>query len=184
MSKYNLVIHPDKRLRKIAKAAENFDQELKEDAEAMFEIMYAKKGIGLAATQIALDKRLIVMDVPLENSEGRIPEEGDPEYKKKKLVLVNPEILELSQETKIHEEGCLSLPNQFAAVERPARVKIKFFNLEGQEETLETGGLLAVCIQHEIDHLNGILFIDHISRLKRERIEAKLAKELKRKNEE
>lgn len=184
MSKYSLVIYPDKRLKRVAQPVKNFDQELKEDAAAMFEIMYAKKGIGLAATQIALDKRLIVMDVPRENAEGKIPEEDSPDYVKEKLVLVNPEILEFSQECKDHEEGCLSLPNQFATVSRPAKIKVKFFDLEGKEIIKEADGLLAVCIQHEIDHLNGIVFIEHISRLKKERIEAKLAKEMKRKNEE
>ena len=183
MSVYNILIHPDKRLRKTAEPVEVFDAQLREIAEKMFATMRSAKGIGLAATQVNIHRRLIVMEVPQGDGKTR-EERGDEDLPRQQFVLVNPEILERSKELSEFEEGCLSLPNQFAKVVRPARVKLRFYDLDGQKHELEAEGLLAVCIQHEIDHLNGILFIDHLSRLKRERIESRLAKYLKNKTEQ
>ncbi len=171
MSVYPILIHPDKRLRKIAKPVETFTPELKTIVENLFETMYAARGIGLAATQVDIHQRIIVMDVPREMAEDS-PE--PPEHDK--LVLINPELLTTSAQTKDHEEGCLSIPEQYASVSRPAEIRLRWQDPDGNTHEQDMDGLLAVCVQHEMDHLNGIVFVDHISRLKRERIEKKLAK--------
>lgn len=134
----------------------------------MFAAMYAAPGIGLAAPQVGVGLRLAVVDL-------------QPDDKPAPIVLVNPEIVAVSEERALREEGCLSLPGQYAEVERPARVKVRFQDLTGARQEIEADGLLAACLQHEIDHLDGVLFVDHLSPLKRNMILRKLAKELKAK---
>ncbi|MBW8320545.1 MAG: peptide deformylase, partial [Rhizobium sp.] len=127
-------------------------------ADDMLETMYEAPGIGLAAIQIGVPRRLLVIDVSKEDEE------------KRPLVFINPEIITSSDERSVYEEGCLSIPDYYAEVERPASVTVKSLDRDGKEQLTEADGLLATCLQHEIDHLNGILFIDHISRLKREMV--------------
>jgi peptide deformylase len=137
----------------------------------MFATMYRAPGIGLAAPQVGVGLRLTVIDLMRD-------EKPDP------IVLINPELIAASDELATREEGCLSLPNQFAEITRPARVEIRYLNQEGTRHTIEADGLLAACIQHEMDHLNGILFIDHLSNLKRNMILRRLAKEQRQKQRE
>ena len=159
---------PDPKLRAKAKPVQPGDSRVPELAERMLATMYKAPGIGLAAPQIGELLRLVVVDI-------------HPDEKPAPMVLVNPEILAESQEVATREEGCLSLPNQFADVTRPARVKVRWQDLTGARKEIEADGLLAACLQHEIDHLNGVLFVDHISALKRNMLLRKLAKELKSK---
>jgi len=159
---------PDPKLRAKAKPVQPGDARVPELAERMLATMYKAPGIGLAAPQIGELLRLVVVDI-------------HPDEKPAPMVLVNPEILAESQEVATREEGCLSLPNQFADVTRPARVKVRWQDLTGARKEIEADGLLAACLQHEIDHLNGVLFVDHISALKRNMLLRKLAKELKSK---
>ena len=162
MKKLEVLHFPDKRLRKIAKPVEKVNQEIKDIIEQMFFTMYEEKGIGLAATQVNIQKRLIVIDV----SENR----------DKKLFLINPEIISLSDDLDTMEEGCLSVPGFYESVSRPKTVKVSSLDFNSNRIEFEANGLLATCIQHEIDHLNGKLFVDHISALKRNRIEKKITK--------
>ena len=156
---------PDPRLRQVSKPVDAVDDELRALMDDMLETMYDAPGIGLAAIQIGVPKRVIVMDLAGED------EEPDPRY------YVNPEILDPSEDTNLYEEGCLSVPEFFDEVERPARCRVKFLDYNGDEQVIDADGMLATCIQHEMDHLEGVLFIDHLSRLKRERILKKLKKE-------
>ncbi|UUR08830.1 peptide deformylase [Sphingomonas glaciei] len=164
-----IVCIPDPILREISTPVEAFDAELKTLIADMFETMYAAPGIGLAAVQVGVPKRLLVID---------LQEEEDAEGKpvKDPSVFINPEILEESDSFVPYKEGCLSIPDQYAEVMRPDRVKAKWQDADGGWQEGDIDGLLAVCLQHEIDHLNGVLFIDHISRLKREMLLKKLAK--------
>jgi len=161
-----LVIAPDPRLKTKSSHVEMVDDSLRQLVRDMFDTMYQEKGIGLAAVQVGILKRLLIADVTWRD-------EGGPG---KQYALVNPEILESSEDPHIYKEGCLSFPEQFADVERPASVRVRYLDLDGkqQEETFE--GLLATCVQHEIDHLNGIVFVDHISLAKRDMILRKLKK--------
>ncbi|WP_017345831.1 peptide deformylase [Pantoea sp. A4] len=161
MSVLQVLHFPDERLRKIAAPVKEVNAEVQRIVDDMFETMYAEEGIGLAATQVDIHRRIIVIDVS-ENREDR-------------LVLINPELLETSGETGI-EEGCLSIPEQRAFVPRAEKVKIRALDREGNTYEREADGLLAICIQHEIDHLDGKLFIDYLSPLKRQRIKQKLEK--------
>ena len=138
----------------------------------MLETMYAAPGIGLAAVQIGILKRLIVIDISKEKENE----------KKNPLFLINPQIISQSNNKSTYEEGCLSLPGHFAEIERPAECQIKFIDYHGKEKELRAEGLLATCIQHEIDHLNGILFIDYLSKLKKDMIVKKLIKHKKELN--
>lgn len=156
---------PDPRLRQVSKPVDAVDDELRALMDDMLETMYDAPGIGLAAIQIGVPKRVIVMDLAGED------EEPAPRY------YVNPEILDPSDDTNLYEEGCLSVPEFFDEVERPARCRVKFLDYNGDEQIIDADGMLATCIQHEMDHLEGVLFIDHLSRLKRERILKKLKKE-------
>jgi peptide deformylase len=155
---------PDPKLKLVSKPVERVDDALRALMDDMLETMYAAPGIGLAAIQIGEPVRVIVMDLAREG------EEPAPHY------FVNPEIVWASEETAPYEEGCLSVPEIYDEVERPARVKIKYLNYKGEEIVEDCEGLYAVCIQHEMDHLNGVLFIDHLSRLKRDRAVAKVKK--------
>lgn len=162
---------PDPRLRTISTPVEEIDDALQQLIDDMFETMYAAPGIGLAAIQVGVPKRLLVIDLQEPESD----EEGAPAVKRP-MVFINPRILDGSPELSIYNEGCLSVPDQFAEVERPATVRVSWMDRDGRirEETLD--GLLATCIQHEMDHLEGVLFIDHLSRLKRDMVLKKLAK--------
>ena len=166
MSKKKILIEPDPILRKKCEPLENVDDDVRKLMNDMLETMYKAPGIGLAAIQVGILKRIVVIDISKEE-------------KKNPLFLVNPEIIYKSKNTSVYEEGCLSLPGQFAEIERPAECHIKYINYNGKEKKLETKGLLATCIQHEIDHLNGILFIDYLSKLKKDMIIKKLVKHKK-----
>jgi peptide deformylase len=170
MSQKKIVIEPDPILRKKSETLEKVDNELRVLLDDMLETMYAAPGIGLAAVQIGILKRLIVIDISKDKE------------KKNPLFFINPEIISTSNKTSIYEEGCLSLPGHFAEIERPAECKIKFVDYNGKERELKANGLLATCIQHEVDHLNGILFIDYLSKLKKDMIVKKLIKHKKELN--
>ena len=156
---------PDARLKQVSAPVAVVDDDIRVLLDDMLETMYEAKGIGLAAIQINVPLRIIVMDLAGEEEEAR------------PLYLVNPQILDPSDETSLYQEGCLSVPEFYEEVERPARCRVKFLDYHGKEQSLDADGLFATCIQHEMDHLNGVLFIDHISRLKRDRIIRKLKKE-------
>lgn len=161
MALLEILHYPDPRLRNVAEPVVDFDNEIKNLVSDMFETMYAAPGIGLAATQVNVHKRILVADV----SEGR----------DKGICLINPKIIELAGKEQM-EEGCLSVPGVFELVERADAIKVAAFDRDGKAITVEAGGLLAVCIQHEIDHLDGKLFVDYLSQLKRSRIRKKLEK--------
>jgi peptide deformylase len=158
---------PDPVLKQVSKPVEGVDDELRVLMDDMLETMYAAPGIGLAAVQVGVAKRVIVMDLARED------EPKSPRY------FVNPEITWESEEMAVREEGCLSVPEIYDEVERPARVGLKYLNYQGEPVEEDAEGILAVCIQHELDHLNGVLFIDHLSRLKRDRAIAKVKKAAK-----
>ena len=160
---------PDPVLRQISTPVETIDDELRELVENMFDTMYAAPGIGLAAVQVGVPKRLLVIDL-------QECEDEDSEPVRDPRVFINPEILETSETTRPYQEGCLSVPDQYAEVLRPDRVRARWLDRDGTQQERWIDGLLAVCLQHEIDHLNGILFIDHLSRLKRDMIMKKLVK--------
>lgn len=155
---------PDPRLKKKAQAVEKVDDEIRQLMDDMLETMYAAPGIGLAAPQVGVLKRVIVVDVA-----GR---EEDPQPVK----MANPEIIDVSDEDSGYEEGCLSLPENYAEVQRPATCRVRYLDEENEIRTLDCDGLLATCVQHEIDHLEGILFVDHLTALKRNMILRKLVK--------
>jgi peptide deformylase len=164
-----ILLVPDPRLRAKARPVGPADADaVRGLAPKMLDAMYKAPGIGLAAPQVGEMLRMFVVDLQKE-------EKPDP------LVLVNPEIVAVSDELAVREEGCLSLPGQYAEVQRPARVKMRYFDLEGAKREIEADGLLATCLQHEYDHLDGKLFVDHLSTLKRNMILRKLAKDLKAK---
>ncbi|GAA4533667.1 peptide deformylase [Chelativorans composti] len=149
---------------------ERIDDELRKFAADMFDTMYDAPGIGLAAVQVGEPIRMLVLDV------------AGKDEPKNPQVFINPEILAKSEDMNVHEEGCLSIPDYYAEVERPARISVKALDLDGKEKIVEADGILATCLQHEIDHLNGVLFIDHLSKLKRDMVIRKfrkLAKERK-----
>ena len=164
MTARKILIEPDPILRKKCAPLETVDNETRKLMKDMLETMYRAPGIGLAAIQIGILKRLIVIDLSKD------------EEKKNPLFFVNPEIIYRSKNTSVYEEGCLSLPGQYAEIERPAECKLKYIDYDGKEKELEADGLLATCIQHEVDHLNGILFIDYLSKLKKSMILKKLLK--------
>ncbi len=155
---------PNPVLKQVSQPVAKVDDELRALMDDMLETMYDAPGIGLAAIQIGVPKRVIVMDL------ARQDEEPQPRY------FVNPEILWASEETAPYEEGCLSVPEYFDEIERPARVKLRYLNYQGEQVEEDAEGLFAVCIQHEMDHLEGVLFIDHLSRLKREQAVKKVRK--------
>jgi peptide deformylase len=172
MALREIILLPDKRLRLKSEPVGKITAEIKKLVEEMFEAMYAAPGIGLAAIQVGVPKRVVTMD--LSKKEG----EKEPQ------VFINPEITWASDEKSVYEEGCLSIPEVHEDVERPAKVRIKYLDLDGKPHEAEADGLFATCIQHEVDHLNGKLFIDHISKLKRDRIVKKFSKAAKRAEEE
>ena len=165
MSIKTILTEPNKILRQISKPVEKVGDEERELMRDMLETMYSANGIGLAAIQIGIPKRIIVMDLSKE------------ENKKLPMYFVNPVITEKNNENKTYEEGCLSVPNQFAEIDRPNKCKVEYLDFDGNKQTIQAEGLLATCIQHEIDHLEGILFIDYLSKLKKEMIIKKLSKQ-------
>ncbi len=164
-----LVILPDSQLRLVSEPVAAVTDEIRRLADDMLETMYEAPGIGLAAIQIGVPKRVVTIDLSREG------EEKPPQ------VFINPEILWSSDELSTYEEGCLSIPDYYEEVERPAKVKVRSINLAGDTVEVDAEGLLATCLQHEIDHLNGVLFIDHISKLKRDRVVRKFTKLAKEK---
>ncbi len=168
MTKLRILEFPDPRLRKKAAPVELVDDELRQLIDDMFETMYEAPGIGLAATQVDVHKRLLVADVS--------PERNEPH------VLINPEILE-KDGTTVTEEGCLSVPGYYEEVERAEHIMVRYLDRDGNEQVSEFEGLLAVCVQHEMDHLLGKLFVDYLSEVKRQRIRKRIAKERRQKPE-
>jgi peptide deformylase len=167
MALREILIVPDPILKQVSAPVDAVDDELRALMDDMLETMYAAPGIGLAAIQVGVPKRVIVMDLARE---GEAPA---PRY------FVNPEILWASEETAPYEEGCLSIPEIYDEVERPSQVKLRYLNYQGEQVEEDAEGLYAVCIQHEMDHLQGVLFIDHLSRLKREQAVKKVRKQAK-----
>jgi peptide deformylase len=168
MALRDILILPDKRLRLVSEPVKAIDAGVRALVDDMFETMYEAPGIGLAAIQVGVPKRVITMDLA-KKEEPRAPQ-----------VFINPRLVWQSEEKAIYEEGCLSIPEFYEEVERPAKVRVKYLDLDGAEHEIEAGELLATCLQHEIDHLNGILFIDHISKLKRDRVIKRFTKAAKR----
>jgi peptide deformylase len=158
---------PDKRLRLVSEPVKRIDAGVRALVDDMFETMYAAPGIGLAGIQIGAAKRVVVVDLSKKDETH------------KPMVFINPEIIWESEETATHEEGCLSIPEYYEEVERPGTVKVKYLDLDGKTHEVTADGLFATCIQHEIDHTNGVLFIDHISKLKRDRVVKKFSKAAK-----
>jgi peptide deformylase len=168
MSIRPLVILPDSKLRLVSEPVKEITQEIRQLAEDMLETMYDAPGVGLAAIQIGIPLRVVTMDV------SKSEDERQP------LVLINPEVVWASEEKRTYEEGCLSIPEYYEEVERPDRVRFRYMNLQGEVIEQDADGLMATCVQHEIDHLNGVLFIDYLSKLKRDRVMTKFKKAAKR----
>jgi peptide deformylase len=168
MSVRPILIIPDSKLRLVSAPVTKPARDLAPLIDDMFETMYDAPGIGLAAIQIGVPERVITVDLAREGEE------------KQPLALINPQVLWTSEERSVYEEGCLSIPDYYEEVERPAKVRIRFTDRDGAACEIEADGLLATCIQHEIDHLEGRLFIDHISKLKRDRVVKKFAKQARR----
>ena len=160
-----ILIHPDPRLKTVADPVAAVDDDVRRLADDMLQTMYEAPGIGLAAPQVGILKRMLVMDC--------VKEEDAPP---RPMVLINPEVTWSSEAKNVYEEGCLSIPDQYAEVERPAEVKVRWMTLDGKEEEEQFDGLWATCVQHEIDHLNGMLFIDYLKPLKRQMITRKMQK--------
>jgi peptide deformylase len=158
---------PDKKLRLVSAPVKKIDAGIRALVDDMFETMYAAPGIGLAGIQVGIDKRVVVMDLSKKDE------------KEEPRVFINPEVIWASNEKATHEEGCLSIPDYYEEVERPIEVKVKYLDLHGKTQEIAADGLFATCLQHEIDHTNGVLFIDHISKLKRDRIIKKFTKAAK-----
>ncbi len=167
MTVKKILIIPDPILRKKSEPVKKVDKDIQNLMDDMLETMYSAPGIGLAAIQIGVPKRIVVMDLSKEDE------------KKSPFYFINPELVWKSKSKATYEEGCLSIPNQFAKIQRPEKCKINFLDYNGKEKSIEADGLLATCIQHEIDHLNGVLFIDYLSKLKKNMIMKKLMKEQK-----
>lgn len=168
MALREIIVIPDTRLKLVSEPVASVDAEARKLADDMLETMYEAPGIGLAAIQIAVPKRIVTIDLARK------------EEPKKPIVLINPEITWTSEDLSVYEEGCLSIPDYYEEVERPAQCRVRYLDLDGKLQELDCDGLLATCVQHEVDHLNGVLFIDHLSRLKRERVMKKYAKAAKR----
>ena len=160
-----ILIHPDPRLRKLAEPVADLSDALRQLADDMLETMYDAPGVGLAAPQVGVSSRLIVMDC--------VKEEGAP---RQPLQMFNPEVFAASDALRVYEEGCLSIPEQFAEVTRPAEVTVRWIDRDGREQRQDFAGLWATCVQHEIDHLDGKLFIDYLTPLKRQLITRKMTK--------
>ncbi len=171
MALREIILLPDKRLRQVSDPVKAVDAEVRKLVEDMFETMYEAPGVGLAAIQVGVPRRIVTADIAKKDEE------------KQPQVFINPEIVWSSEEKSTYEEGCLSIPEYYEEVERPSQVKVKFTDLDGWAHEVDANGLLATVLQHEIDHLNGVLFIDHISKLKRDRVIKKFIKAAKRETE-
>ncbi len=169
MSFYQIITVPAPVLREKASPVDKVDDALRQQMDRMLETMYDAPGIGLAANQVNLLNRVLVMDVA----------HRDPESEKTPVCMANPQIIWQSEEPSVMEEGCLSLPDQFAEVQRPAKVKVRYLDYYGKEAELEAEGLASHCVQHEIDHLNGVLFVDYLSKLKRDMMIRRVKKIIK-----
>lgn len=167
MSKLDIILIPDRRLRQVCEPVAKVDGEVRRVLDDMLETMYAAPGIGLAAPQVGVMQRMLVIDVSRE---------GEP---KQPYCFINPKVVWASDEVSTYQEGCLSIPEYYEDVERPSKVRVEYLDRDGAEQEMVVEGLLSTCLQHEIDHLNGVLFIDHISRLKRERVMKKFIKRAK-----
>jgi peptide deformylase len=167
MAVRDIIKLPDKRLRLKSESVQKVDAGIKKLVDDMFETMYDAPGIGLAAVQLGIAKRVVTMDLSKKEDDA------------KPLVFINPEITWASEEKATYEEGCLSIPEYYEEVERPAEVKVKYTDLDGKSHEITAKGLLATCLQHEIDHTNGVLFIDYLSKLKRDRVIKKFTKAAK-----
>ena len=167
MALRQIIIEPNKILRKKSLSVEKVDSEIQKLMDDMLETMYAAPGIGLAAIQVGIPKRVIVLDI--DQKEG----------KKNPIFFINPKIIEKSGNTSTYEEGCLSVPGQFAEIDRPDKCHIKYLDYYGEPKEIKAEGMLATCVQHELDHLEGILFIDYLSKLKKSMIIKKLSKQKK-----
>ena len=167
MALRQILTEPNKILRQKSLLVENVDKDVQILMDDMLETMYAAPGIGLAAIQVGVPKRVIILDI--EQKEGQ----------KKPIFLVNPEVIEKSENKSTYEEGCLSVPGQFAEIDRPEKCYVKYLDYYGEKKEIKAEGMLATCIQHEIDHLEGILFIDYLSKLKKSMIVKKLSKQKK-----
>ncbi len=163
-----ILILPDAKLRAISEPVAGIDAEVRKLVHDMFDTMYDAPGIGLAAIQVGVARRVVTIDTARDGEE------------KKPVALINPEIISASPELSVYSEGCLSIPEYFEEVERPAKVTVRFTDLDGAVREVPAEGLFATCVQHEIDHLNGVLFIDHISKLKRDRVMKKFIKQARR----
>jgi peptide deformylase len=170
VSKLDIITLPDRQLRAKSAPVERVDDEVRRFLDDMLETMYEAPGIGLAAVQVGVPRRMVTVDVA-----KREDEDADPDP----LFLINPEILWRSDERAVHEEGCLSIPEYYAEVERPASVRVRYLDRDGNLQEIEADNILAVCLQHEIDHLDGTLFIDHLSKLKRDMVIRKFTKQAK-----
>ena len=167
-----ILILPDARLRLVSEPVKSVDNSIRDLMDALVETMHDAPGIGLAAIQVGVPKRVLVLDLAKKD------EPPEPQF------FVNPEIVWSSEEKSIYEEGCLSIPEYYEEVERPFRVRAKFLDRDGAPREIEAEGLMATALQHEIDHLNGVLFIDHISKLKRDRVTKKFVKQAKQRESE
>ena len=176
MTIQKILTEPNKILREKSLRVENVDKDIQRLMDDMLETLYAAPGIGLAAIQVGVAKRVIVMDISRDRDRDK---DKDKEPKKNPMYFVNPEIVWKSEDKFTYEEGCLSVPNQFAEIDRPKQCHVKYLDYNGQPQELKADGLLSTCIQHEIDHLEGILFIDYLSKLKKEMIIKKLSKQTK-----
>ena len=163
---YDIVTIPDPVLKAIASPVENVDDALRRQMDGMLDAMYGAQGIGLAANQVGLLNRVLVMDV--EQREGGTT--------RRPVFMANPEIVSVSEEKALYEEGCLSIPGQYAEIERPASVRVRYLDYDGRKQEMLAERMMARCVQHEIDHLNGVLFIDYLSSLKRNMILRKMEK--------
>jgi peptide deformylase len=168
MALREIIILPDKRLRLVSEPVKTVDAGVRALVDDMFETMYEAPGVGLAAIQIGVPKRIVTADTAKKDEE------------KRPQVFLNPEVVWSSEDKATYEEGCLSIPEYYEEVERPTQVKVRYMDIDGKSQEIEANGLLATVLQHEIDHLNGVLFIDHISKLKRDRVIKKFAKAAKR----
>lgn len=171
MENYEIITVPDPVLKQVAQPVDKVDDKIRAQMDGMLQAMYDAPGIGLAANQVSLLNRVLVMDLSNRDED----EEPNP------IFMANPEIIHESEEMSVMQEGCLSIPKQHADVERPAIVRVKYLDYNGKQAELEAEGLLSHCVQHEIDHLNGVLFVDYLSSLKRNMILKKVAK-LKKQN--
>lgn len=170
VSKRDIITLPDKTLRTPSAPVEHVDDETRRFLDDMLETMYEAPGIGLAAVQVGVPRRMVTIDVAKREDEDA---DANP------LFLINPEILWSSDERVVHEEGCLSIPEYYAEVERPESVRVRYLDRDGKLQEIEADSILAVCLQHEIDHLDGTLFIDHLSKLKRDMVIRKFTKQAK-----